>query len=194
MKKYVFSILIVSNLFGQSGLTVIGGLNMSNIIFNDDDITKEVDIYTRNGVNIGLEGRTANYIAGTSFVQRGTVVKWVYLDYNFDAYDVYNYFSLHILYPISIGTRFEGFGGIQTGFGLFGETYEEGAGNIDSEVLSTDFFGVEAGYLIGASFMLNEKFGIRASYYLGLTDVVKDYDVDENYKNSTISLLGLMKL
>ena len=42
--------------------------------------------------------------------------------------------------------------------------------------------------------MLNEKFGIRASYYLGLTDVVKDYDVDENYKNNTISLLGLMKL
>ena len=62
------------------------------------------------------------------------------------------------------------------------------------EDIDADGFGIDAGLLVGASFMLNEKFGIRASYYLGLTDVAKDGAADENYKNNTISLSALMKL
>ena len=40
--------------------------------------------------------------------------------------------------------------------------------------------------------MINEQFGLRASYYMGLTDVADGVDEDENYKNNTLSISILM--
>ena len=185
---------MLSNIFAQSELTVIGGYNMSKIKYNDDDVTEMVDVDMRSGINIGIEKHTGSLIAGASFVQRGTEVEFEVFGYEFSGYDVYNYAALHILYPIAMGTGLEGFGGLQAGFGLGGETHIEADGDTETEDIDADGFGIDAGLLVGASFMLNEKFGIRASYYLGLTDVAKDGADDENYKNNTISLSALMKL
>ena len=194
MKVFLTSFLIVSSIFAQSGLTVIGGYNMSKVKYNDDDFTEQIDIDTRSGFNIGFETRSANLISGASFVQRGAEIEFEAYGYDVDGYDVYNYATTYILYPIAMGTGLEGFGGLQTGFSLGGEAYIEVAGNTETEDIDSDDIGVDVGLLVGASFMLNEKFGIRASYYLGLTDVAKDLDEDFNFKNNTISLSALMKL
>jgi hypothetical protein len=42
--------------------------------------------------------------------------------------------------------------------------------------------------------MLNANMGVRASYYLGLADVVEDTDSDLNWKNTGIGILLLVKL
>ena len=194
MKLIIISVFIISNIFAQSGLTVIGGYNMSKIKYNDDDVTEMIDVDMRSGINIGIEQNTGSLIAGASIVQRGAEYEFDLMGYEFSGYDVYNYAALHVLYPIAMGTGLEGFGGLQAGFALGGEAHIEADGNTETEDIDADGFGVDAGLLVGASFMLNEKFGIRASYYLGLTDVAKDGGDDENYKNNTISLSALMKL
>ena len=40
--------------------------------------------------------------------------------------------------------------------------------------------------------MINERIGLRASYYLGLTDVPSDYFYNTNYKNNTFSFSVLV--
>ena len=194
MRVFIISLFIVSNIFAQSGLTVIGGYNMSRIKYNDADVSENIDIDNRGGFNIGIEKNTGSLIAGASFVQRGAEVEFEFYGYEFSGYDVYNYAALHVLYPIAMGTGLEGFGGLQAGLALGGETHIAAMGNTETEDIDADGFGIDAGLLVGASFMLNEKFGIRASYFLGLTDVAKDGADDENYKNNTISLSALMKL
>ena len=194
MRVFIISLFILSNIFAQSGLTVIGGYNMSRIKYNDADVSENIDIDNRGGFNIGIEKNTGSLIAGASIVQRGAEYEFDLMGYEFSGYDVYNYAALHVLYPIAMGTGLEGFGGLQAGFALGGETHIEAMGNTETEDIDADGFGIDAGLLVGASFMLNEKFGIRASYFLGLTDVAKDGADDENYKNNTISLSALMKL
>jgi len=41
-------------------------------------------------------------------------------------------------------------------------------------------------YLV--EYRLNASIGIRASYYLGLADVVKDLDSNYNYKNTSVGI------
>ena len=45
----------------------------------------------------------------------------------------------------------------------------------------------DAGLLLGANYMINERIGLRASYYLGLTDFPSDVFYNTNYKNNTFS-------
>ena len=194
MRVFIISVFMLSNIFAQSGLTVFVGYNMSKIKYNDDDVSENVDIDNRSGFNISLETRSDNLIAGASIVQRGAEYELDLMGYEFNGYDSYNYGALHILYPIAMGSGLEGFGGLQAGLALGGETHVAAMGNTETEDIDADGFGVDAGLLVGASFMLNEKFGIRASYFLGLTDVAKDGADDENYKNNTLSLSALMKL
>ena len=194
MRVFIISVFMLSNIFAQSGLTVIVGYNMSKIKYNNDDVSENVDIDNRSGFNISLETRSDNLIAGASIVQRGAEYELDLMGYEFNGYDSYNYGALHILYPIAMGSGLEGFGGLQVGFGLGGEAHIASGGNDETEDIDFDELGIDAGLLVGANYMLNEKFGIRASYYLGLTDVVKDLDDDANYKNNTISLSAFMKL
>ena len=192
MKLIIISIFIISNIFAQSELSVIGGYNMSNISYNDADVADLVNIFDRGGFNFGVESNTGSLIVGASFVQRGAELE--YEAFGFSGYEVYNYAALHVLYPIAMGSVLEGFGGLQAGFALGGETLIEGMGAAqEPEDIDADGFGIDAGLLVGANFMLNESAGIRASYYLGLSDVIKDLDEDLNYKNNTISLSLIFK-
>jgi len=42
--------------------------------------------------------------------------------------------------------------------------------------------------------MLNDKMGIRASYYFGLADIAKDVDSDYNFKHVGIGISLLLKM
>jgi len=195
MKVYLTSLIFISSIFAQSAM--IGGYNMSKIESNTEDSDLKRD--TRSGYNLGFETRSGNLIAGASFVQRGSETKFndEYIDFKSDL--LFNYAALHLLLPIPMGTSLEGLLGLQAGFGLGGvskSTYTtnwNGNTEIEEENIEKDEFDVDAGLLVGADIMLNESAGIRASYYLGLTDVVKDLDEDSNFKNNTISLSLIFK-
>ena len=118
----------ISNISAQKGLTIIGGQNMSKIEYNDDDISKQIDIDSRSGFNIGLEYRFPRLIVGAGFLQRGSKLKEATtiniggIDYEIEisGYEVYNYAAAHIFYPISINEQIEVFGGMQVGISLGG--------------------------------------------------------------------------
>ena len=192
MKFLLISILIISNIFAQSGFTLIGGYNMSKAMYNDDDVADNVDVDSKGAINIGLETRNGDLILGGSFLQRGSEYKFSLMGYNLEGHDTYNYAAVHLLYPTSLGDGIEGFGGIQAGLPLGGEAYVESGANNETTDIDADELSFDAGLLVGANLMINEQFGLRASYYMGLTDVADGVDEDENYKNNTLSISILM--
>jgi len=56
------------------------------------------------------------------------------------------------------------------------------------------FFNFDFGLLAGIDVMLVPKFGLRASYFYGLTDVIKDADSIQNYKNRGVGLCLITKI
>tara|TARA_B100001287_G_C22579948_1_gene480451 strand:- start:279 stop:863 length:585 start_codon:yes stop_codon:yes gene_type:complete len=192
MKLLLISIFIISNIFAQNGFTLVGGYNMSKIKYNDDDVAENVDIDSKGTINVGLETRSGNLILGGSFLQRGSQFEFSLMGYEFEGYDIYNYGAVHILYPTSLGEGFEGFGGIQAGLPLGGEVHIESGADDETEDIDADELSFDAGLLLGANFMINEQFGLRASYYMGLTDVADGTNDDENYKNNTLSFSVLI--
>ena len=165
---------------------------MSKIKYNDDDVEENIDIDSKGVINVGLETRSGDLILGGSFLQRGSQLSFSLMGYEFEGYDIYNYGAVHILYPTSLGDGFEGFGGIQAGLPLGGKTHIESGGEDETEDIDADELNFDAGLLLGANFMINDQFGLRASYYMGLTDVADEIDDDANYKNNTLSFSVLM--
>ena len=198
----------ISNISAQKGLTIIGGQNMSKIEYNDDDISKQIDIDSRNGFNIGLEYRFPRLIVGAGFLQRGSKLKEATtiniggIDYEIEisGYEVYNYAAAHIFYPISINEQIEVFGGMQVGSSLGGTSVaklsftEFNSSQSDEIDMKPKGFGLDAGLQFGADYMLNHRFGLRSSYYLGMTDVRDTLSNNLNFKNNTLNLSAIIKL
>ena len=46
--------------------------------------------------------------------------------------------------------------------------------------------------MLGANYVINERIGFRASYYLGLTDLPNDVFYNTNYKNNTFGFSVLV--
>ena len=88
----------------------------------------------------------------------------------------------------------EGFGGFQLGKCNEGKFEMSFAGESESEDLKGEDFELDYGLLLGVDYMINTNMGIRASYYLGLADVVKDNDSDLNFKNRGIGISLLYSL
>ena len=185
MKLFFISVFLLSNIFAQSGFTLIGGYGMSKIQYNDDDVAENIDIDSKGTINIGLETRGGGVIFGGSFLQRGSKVEFSLMGYEFEGYDTYNYGAVHMLYPTVLGNGLEGFGGIQAGLPLGGETHIESGGDDETDEIDADQLSLDIGLLFGANYMINEQIGVRASYYMGLTDVADGLEEDANYKNNT---------
>ena len=132
-------------------------------------------------------------IVGASFLQRGSKLKDSYsFGSGIVGYDSYNYGAAHLLFSTNLGYGFKGLGGIQAGLRLGGSSNpnvgtEYSTGSVDPAALNFD-----AGLLLGANYMINERIGLRASYYLGLTDVPSDFFYNTNYKNNTFSFSVLV--
>ena len=183
MKIKLISFFMLSNIFAQSGFTLTGGYNMSKIQFKDDNNPLgNLNNEYKGGFNIGLEKHAGNLIVGASFLQRGSKLKDSFYfssgiegTYEIPHYDSYNYGAAHLLFSTNLGYGFEGLSGIQAGLRLgsssnsnVGTKYS--TGSVDPAALNFD-----AGLLLGANYMINERIGLRASYYLGLTDVPSDF-------------------
>ena len=198
----------ISNISAQKGLAIIGGNNMSTIKYNDNKIGNQIDISAQNGSNIGLEYRFPRLIVGAGFLQRGSKLKEATtiniggVDYEIEisGYEVYNYAAAHIFYPISISEQIEVFGGVQVGSSLGGTSVaklsftEFNSSQSDEIDMKPKGFGLDAGLQFGADYMLNHRFGLRSSYYLGMTDVRDTLSNSLNFKNNTLNLSAIIKL
>ena len=202
MKKLFITTLFVTlalaaNLFAQTDVTLVGGLNLSTVKYNDNTVDDNVDISMKSGLILGAEIIGGPFIIGGEFIQRGTIMK------GYDEYgghvtltQTYNYLSGYLLYPVSIQKQLSVFGGCQIGKFIGGTSEIKWDGDSDSIDLDAEDYAIDFGILFGADFMFNSSVGARGSYYLGFSDVIGIYGVpsDYNWKNRGIGLCLLYKI
>ena len=208
MKIILIFILVSSTILPQSGILIFSGSNSSTIKYNNADLDNRIDISPRNGSSFGIEYRYSKIIFGASFTQRGSKLKQNSainiggVDYEIEigGHEVYDYASAHILYPISISQQISVFGGLQIGNSLGGKSFtklsftEFNSSQSDEIDMEPKEFGLDAGLLFGIDYMLNHKFGLRASYYKGFTNVRDTLKNSVNFKNNTLNFSAIVKL
>ena len=201
MKIVLLNILFISAIFAQNGLTVVGGLNQSNQTFEEDDVGDE-NINYLNGYNLTVEKSFGIAKFGVGLNQRGVKLNAeesiMGISVSLDAEQTLNYLTLHAVYPYAIQEKITVFGGVQLGKGLGGEAnmkismsfLGETESSDDSEDIDAEDMELEYGLFLGGDYMINEKIGVRASYFKGLSDIAEDADT----KNNTISVSLLFNL
>jgi len=201
MKIILLNILFFSAIFAQSGLTIVGGLNQSKQ--SAEEYTDDVDINYMNGYNLYVEKSFSFARFGVGLNQRGVKLNQEVSDMgvtvSVDGEQTLNYLTLHAIYPYEIQEKITVFGGIQLGNGIGGEVKIKqsvsGSGifdgtSIDTEDIDAEEMDLEYGLFLGGDYMINEKIGIRASYFKGLSDIVEDAKT----KNNTLSVSLLYHL
>jgi len=208
MKIILICIILSSTIFPQGRLAIFGGSNFSTIQYNNADLNNQIDISPRNGSSFGVEYRSSRFMFGASFTQRGSKLKQNStintggVDYEIEigGHEVYDYASAHILYPISMNEQIDFFGGLQIGSSLGGTSFaklsftEFNSSQSDEIDMKPKEFGLDAGLQLGLDYMLNHKLGLRASYYMGMTNVRDTLKNSLNFKNNTINLSAIVKL
>ena len=202
MKIMLLNILFISTIFAQNGLTVVGGLNQSNNTFEEDDVDDDVDINYMNGYNLTVEKSFGIAKFGVGHNQRGVKLNQKVSDMGItisvDGEQTLNYLTLHAVYPYAIQEKITVFGGVQLGKGLGGEAnmkisisfLGETESSDESEDIDAEEMDLEYGLFLGGDYMINEKIGVRASYFKGLSDIAED----ASSKNNTISVSLLFNL
>ena len=208
MKILLIFILVSSTIFSQSEILIFGGSNFSTIKYNNTDLSNQIDITPRNGSTFGIEYRFSKIIIGASFTQRGSKLKQNStmnnggVDYEIEigGHEVYDYASTNILYPISMNKKIDVLGGLQIGSSLGGTSFtklsltEFNSSQSDEIDMKPEDFSLDAGLLFGIDYMLNHRFGLRASYYQGFTNVRDTLKNSLNFKNNTLNLSAIINL
>ena len=201
MKIILLNILFISAMFAQSGLTVVGGLNQSKQTIEED--ADDLDINYMNGYNLYVERSFGVARFGVGLNQRGVKLNQEVSDMGItisvDGEQTLNYLTLHAVYPYAIQEKITVFGGIQLGNGINGEAKIKqsisGSGlfdgtSVDSEEWDAEDMELEYGLFLGGDYMINEKIGVRASYFKGLSDIFEGVTT----KNNTISVSLLFNI
>lgn len=196
MKKLLITLLFVSGilttgLLAQTETTIIGGLNFGSVKFNNNNYNDEIDISMKSGFTFGVESLEKVFIIGGAFDQRGANFKDK--DSDVKISHTYNYLSGYILIPISIQKELTVFGGCQLGKALGGKSVIKDGGYSDSISLKVTDFILDFGLLFGVDYMFNSTIGARASYFIGLVDVLTNEPLN-NYKNRGIGICLLYKI
>ena len=208
LKLFLLNICFLCSTYAQNKLIVFGGFNSSQIKYNDNSINKRINISAQNGFNIGFEYPVRSFVAGASYLQRGTKVKDNTIenisgvDYKIEigGYEVFNYAAAHLHYPILISSEINSFIGFQFTGSLGGASITKlnfvdfNSNQTDELKLNSRDFNLDVGLHFGADYMMNNKFGIRATYFSGLLNVKKTISDSLNYKNNSFSLSALYKI
>ena len=199
MKKLLLTSIFVTgilatSLFAQRGFTLVGGLNLGSIKYNNDNVDNDVDISTKTGLILGVESTGGPLNMGVAYIQRGAKFKAEFLYDDIRIIETYNYLSGYVIIPISIQKVLSVFGGGQIGICLGGTSEMESGGESMTYDLEGEDFAIDLGLLFGADYMFNTNIGIRASYYLGLADVADGVESNYNFKNRGIAINLLYKI
>ena len=201
MKIILLNILFISAMFAQSGLTVVGGLNQSKQTIEED--ADDLDINYMNGYTLYVERSFGVVRFGIGLNQRGVKLNQEVSDMSVtvsvDGEQTLNYLTLHAIYPYEIQEKITVFGGMQLGNGIGGEAKIKqsisGSGlfdgsSVDSEEWDAEDMELEYGLFLGGDYMINEKIGVRASYFKGLSDIFEGVTTKNN--TMSVSLLFIL--
>ena len=179
----------------------MGGLNQSKQTL--EEYADGLDINYINGYNLYFERSFGVARFGVGLNQRGVKLNQEVSDMGItisvDGEQTLNYLTLHAIYPYAIQEKITVFGGIQLGNGINGEAKIKqsisGSGlfdgtSVDSEEWDAEDMELEYGLFLGVDYMINEKIGVRASYFKGLSDIFEGATT----KNNTISVSLLFNI
>lgn len=177
-------------------ISIIGGMNFSDIRIKDDDLREEADIKMKTGFKIGIESRFGPFIAGMAFDQRGARYNFNLpliediIEFNLDVKDTYNYFSFYGLVSYPVMKRLRIFSGVEAGDCIGRRVkIEDESENVPSVNINWDY-----GLRAGADVMIFKTVGLRTSYYHGLNYIFDYTDILTNCKNRSIELSLIYKL
>ena len=179
-------------MFAKINFTVVGGLNRGIIEYNDDYKNDTNRIAMKTGVTLGTETTIGHFIIGGAFIQRGTSYKAGALDH-IGSY-TFNYLSGYILGKLTYQEVLSGFGGFQLGKGLNGTQEGEVDNDLGSGDLKAEDFNLDFGLVFGADIMFSSHIGFRASYYIGLTDILKEVPSNYNIKHRGVGICLIYKI
>jgi len=208
MRIFFISIITLSTMIAQGGLKIIGGYDMSTIRYNDNNINSQNEISTLNSTNIGIEYDFSLFNIGANLIQRGSKLRRDAiiataagdLQAELSGHEIYNYVTAHIFYPITLKDKIQVFGGVLFGKSYGGESIAKltltqyNSSQSDTVIMHPSDFSLDAGLQFGIDYMLNHRFGLRTSYYLGMTNVRDTLNNDFNFKNRTINLSAFVNL
>lgn len=160
-------------------LGVYGGVNFADIVGDEDEENK-----TLTGFQFGLMYRL--YSPGGLFSlwiepgynAIGTKYEESYQGQTYGATVNLGYIMVPVLARFQAQNGLFGDIGVQPQFLVSAKVKSDG----DSEDIKDEVNGFDFGIPIGAGYEYNQKFGIRAGYYFGLNNIVKDAISD--YKNT----------
>jgi len=182
-----------------AGNIFVGGVNLANVSPNSE---QEVDPNIKVGVTVSAENISGNLRVGIGYTQRGYSIKQSMMEEGIMATAMaattLNYLNIYTLYTYSMQNNISMFGGIQGGLGLGGkfemEMEFDGISMDFDDDIESDDMSFDYGVLVGGDYMINDKMGMRCSYYHGLANIIEDQDSDDNLRNTGVQLALLYKL
>jgi hypothetical protein len=163
-KIYLFIVLQCSFLHAEIGVTLIGGFNHSNVIHQKKQLQEwSGDIKS---LSFSIERKLGPLKTSIGYLNGG------YINGRYDIDTTLNitFINIESYYPINIGKMML-LGGIYIANPLSAnETYSTGS----SITVKPDELNIDYGVLMGGSFGINEKIGIRIILHYGLVDLWKD--------------------
>jgi len=164
---------------------------MGNVEFSDSEIQDFADPQTKTGFVLSGEKMVGPVILGAGLVQRG----WEYnLDFGEIKYEQsfsFTYLDLYALYPYAVNNQISIFAGLEAGYFLSGNIESTGS---DDEKIEGDDLALDYGLTLGGDYFFMDNVGVRAAYYLGMSDLGKN-DLDEfDARHNGIKISLLYKL
>ena len=163
-KLFIFHLLMFSLLNAEIGITIVGGFNHSNVIHQNKNMQEwSGDIKS---LSFAVERKLGPVKTSIGYFHGG------YINGRFDIDTTLNvtFINIESYYPINIGNMMF-LGGIYIANPLnANETYSSGS----SIIIKADELNIDYGVLMGGSFGINEKIGIRIILHYGLVDLWKD--------------------
>ena len=163
-KIYLFIVLQYSFIYAELGLTLIGGFNHSNVIHQEKQLQEwSGDIKS---LSFAIERKLGPVKTSIGYIHGG------YINGRFDIDTTLNvtFINIESYYPINIG-KMMFLAGIYIANPLnANETYSSGS----SIIIKADELNIDYGVLMGGSFSINEKIGLRIILHYGLVDLWKD--------------------
>jgi len=209
MKYYMlFVIVFLSSIYAQIGITIVSGINISNL---DMPAYEDTDKSLKIGLNLAVEKPLGPIVLGLGYLEGGTkytleyttdVVSWKE-DFTYKL----NYITIYTYYPYNFTNKMYAFGGVQVGKCINGEvlgdytiiTLEPAEGQPESGSWSNKFksedINLEYGLILGINYIISEKIGVRLSYYRGISDILEFIDESSNnWQNRGVGITGYFSL
>ena len=160
----LFIVLHYSFIYAEIGVTLIAGFNHSNVIHQNKQLQEwSGDIKS---LSFSIERKLGPIETSIGYLNGG----YINGRYDIDTTLNVSFMNIETYYPINIG-KIKILGGIYISNPLnANETYSTGS----SITIKPDELNIDYGVLMGASFGINEKIGIRIILHYGLVDLWRD--------------------